>query len=89
MFVYKIQVNPIHTILIYGDYYDFMDILFLLYVNDLPLYVDKTKTDMYADDVTFHTTNTDPKDIEDHIQTDLENINQWCLHNRMCINTCI
>ena len=22
---YKIQVNPIHTILKYGDYYDFMD----------------------------------------------------------------
>ena len=25
MFVYKIQVNPIHTILKDGDYYDFMD----------------------------------------------------------------
>ena len=25
LFVYKIQVNPIHTILKYGDYYDFMD----------------------------------------------------------------
>ena len=24
MFVYKIQVNPIHTILKYGIYYDFM-----------------------------------------------------------------
>ena len=25
MFVYKIEVNPIHTILEYGDYYDFKD----------------------------------------------------------------
>ena len=25
VFVYKIQVNPIHTILKYGNYYDFMD----------------------------------------------------------------
>ena len=25
VFVYKIQENPIHTILKYGDYYDFMD----------------------------------------------------------------
>ena len=25
MFVYKIQVNPIHTILKYDDYSDFMD----------------------------------------------------------------
>ena len=25
VFVYKIQVNPIHTILKYCDYYDFMD----------------------------------------------------------------
>ena len=25
VFVYKIQVNPIHTILKYGEYYDFMD----------------------------------------------------------------
>ena len=24
MFVYKIQLNPIHTILKYGDYYDFI-----------------------------------------------------------------
>ena len=62
-------------------------ILFLLYVNDLPLYVDKTKTDIYADDVTFHTTGTDLKDIENHVQTDLENINQWCLHNGKYINT--
>ena len=62
-------------------------ILFLLYVNDHPLYVDKTKTDMYTNDVTFHTPGTDPKDIENHIQNDLENINQWCLHNGMYINT--
>ena len=51
------------------------------------LYVDKTKTDMYADDVTFHTTSIDPKDIKNHVQTDVENINQWCLHNGMYINT--
>ena len=25
VFVYKIQVNPIHTSLKYGSYYDFMD----------------------------------------------------------------
>ena len=25
VFVYKIRVNPIHTILKYGDYYDVMD----------------------------------------------------------------
>ena len=24
-FIYKIQVNPIHTILKYGNYYDFKD----------------------------------------------------------------
>ena len=62
-------------------------ILFLLYINDLPRYVDKTKTDMDADDITFHTTSSNPKDIENHILTDLENINQWCLHNGMYINT--
>ena len=42
---------------------------------------------MYADDVTFHTASTDPRDFENHIQTDLENINQWCLHNGTYINT--
>ena len=25
VFVYKIQVHPVHTILKYGDYYDYMD----------------------------------------------------------------
>ena len=33
MFVYKIQVNPIHTILKYGDYYNFMAIKWILKIK--------------------------------------------------------
>ena len=40
---------------------------------------------MYAVDAAFHTTSTDPKDRENYIQTYLENINKWCIHDRMYI----
>jgi hypothetical protein len=29
-------------------------LLFLLYINDLPLYVDHSMSDLYADDTTIH-----------------------------------
>ena len=28
--------------------------MFLLFINDLPLYTDNVKTDLYADDTTLH-----------------------------------
>ena len=37
MFVYKIQVNPIHIILKYGDYYDFMDIQVMVQFLKVPV----------------------------------------------------
>ena len=35
MFVYKIQVNLIHTILKYGNYYDFMDSFLWEHLSDI------------------------------------------------------
>ena len=61
-------------------------LLFLVYINDLPLHVEKSKLDLFADDVTLHSSSADMNVIENHLNCDIEKIDEWCLQNRMKIN---
>ena len=61
-------------------------ILFLLYINDLPLYTTSTQVDMYADDATFYASGTNSACINVQLQSDMENIKKWCHDNGMYIN---
>ena len=61
-------------------------LLFLVYINDLPLHVEKSKLDMFADDVTLHSSSADMNVIENNLNCDIEKIGAWCLQNRMKIN---
>ena len=60
-------------------------LLFLLYVNDLPLCI-KSNADMYADDTTIHQAGKNFVEIQETLQTDLDNVNRWCSFNNMAIN---
>ena len=60
-------------------------LLFLLYVNDLPLSLGSS-TDMYADDTTVHASNKNISQVELSLQSDLHSVNEWCIHNNMAIN---
>ena len=60
--------------------------LFLVYINDLPLHVEKSERDMFSDDVTLHSSSADMNVIENHLNCDIEKIDMWCLQNRMKIN---
>ena len=44
-------------------------LLFLLYVNDLPLYLHETILELYADDTTIHTSNESVHLINNKFQT--------------------
>ena len=60
-------------------------ILFLLYINDLPLHVKHSQIALFADDTTIHGSSKSLESIEENMQKDLDNINKWCDENKMKI----
>ena len=62
-------------------------LLFIVYINDLPLHIRNCKTDLYADDSTIHTAGRDITEIQPKIQQDLNEIEEWCKNNNMFVNT--
>ena len=62
-------------------------LLFLLYINDLPLYIKHCLLDLFADDGTLHTSNTYLPSVTTLLNTDLENFSDWCDDNDMKKNT--
>ena len=44
-------------------------LLFLLFINDLPLYTDNMSTDLYADDTTLYDIQDSVEQIEINLQT--------------------
>ena len=62
-------------------------LLFLLFINDLPLYTDPINTDLYADDTTLYETGISRLAIESNLQIALNNLSDWCKVNGMAINT--
>ena len=61
-------------------------LLFILYINDLPLSISNCNTDMYADDSTIHISGENISAIQTKIQEDLNRIELWCKDNNMFIN---
>jgi hypothetical protein len=61
-------------------------LLFLLYVNDLPLYLHETISELYTDDTTIHTSNESVHVINNKLQNDLVQVKKWCKNNDMALN---
>lgn len=63
-------------------------ILFCLFINDLPLQIrDKgVMCEMFADDATIHTPDTNVNVISTRLQQGLHDISQWCTTNSMVLN---
>jgi hypothetical protein len=61
-------------------------LLFILYINDLPLSISNCNTDMYADDSTIHISGENISVIQTKIQEDLNRIELWCKDKNMFIN---
>ena len=60
--------------------------LFLLFLNDLPLFTQYCFCDFYADDATFHTHSDNIETIEHSLQTDGNIAKNWGRGNRMHIH---
>ena len=61
-------------------------LLFLLYINDIGLYLKNTKFKLFADDTTLYHSHSDIKTCINELKNDLKNIEIWCKNNNMEIN---
>ena len=62
-------------------------LLFLLFINDLPLYTSNVFTDLYADDTTLYDVQDSMEQIENKLQSSLNNLQIWCRNNGMILNS--
>ncbi|MES9881523.1 MAG: reverse transcriptase family protein [Sedimenticola sp.] len=62
-------------------------LMFLLFINDLPLYTDIVNTDLYADDTTLYDMNKSIPSVKENLENALEKLSKWCKENGMVINS--
>ena len=60
-------------------------LLFIMFINDLPLYVN-SNTDMYADDSTIHTSARTVEELNNKLTEDMTNVQAWCTNNNLVLN---
>ena len=61
-------------------------VLFLLFINDLPLFIKETYLDIYADDSTVYTVNKSKTVVKTKLQTSAFDLKSWCFRNDMIVN---
>ena len=61
-------------------------LLFLLFINDLPLSLTHTRCLLYADDTTIYASHKNTTTLEHQLDTDLSNVYLWCSNNLLFIN---
>ena len=62
-------------------------LLFLLFINNLPLYSSNVFTDRYADDTTLYDVQDSMEQIKTNLQTALYNLYIWCRSNGIILNS--
>ena len=62
-------------------------LLFLIFINDLPLYTINVLTDLYADDTTLYFIHSSQDIIEQNLQIALNELQTWCRNNGMVLNS--
>jgi len=61
-------------------------LMFILFVNDLPLCFSHCNAGLYADDTSAYVIDKDLKTIEEKLNVDAMNVFQWCNENKLRIN---
>ena len=62
-------------------------LLFIIFINDLPLNVTNKSMHIHADDTTQVVAGRNVMEVESTLVEDLRNINKWVSNNRMALNT--
>ena len=61
-------------------------LMFILYINDLPVHLHQLSIHMYADDTIIYFISEDLNGVKQTINNELNNFSQWCKDNRLIIN---
>ena len=61
-------------------------LLFLLYINDLPECLKNTRPRLFADDTNLTASSYSIDDIEIAVNSDLENLRNWLMANKLSLN---
>ena len=61
-------------------------LLFIIFINNLPLENLSSEIDMYADDTTLSIKGKNILEIEATLNDDINSVNMWCTNNNMVIN---
>ena len=61
-------------------------LLFILYVNDLPLAIPSSIVRQYADDTTVTVVRAHRRDLEQRLENDLKAVHTWVKANRLNLN---
>ena len=61
-------------------------LLFILYINDLPLHIDFCHLDLYADDSTMSASDSSVQALINYLMADLINFDTWCKDNDMTLH---
>ena len=61
-------------------------LLFLLYINDLPNCLEETQASMFGDDTNLSCHGKWVSEVENVINTDLENVHKWLIANKLTLN---
>lgn len=62
-------------------------LLFLIYVNDLPNFIEKCEISLYADDTVIHCSSTSVTEIEVNLNSDLARVADWLNNNHLTLNS--
>ncbi len=61
-------------------------LFFILFINDLPLCVENSDCDMYADDSSVTNSADNVMELEENLNDDMESVSGWCSDNHMLAN---
>ena len=61
-------------------------LFFLLYINDLPQCLEKTKPRLFADDTNLTVSGNSITDLETAVNSDLEKLRKWLIANKLSLN---
>jgi len=61
-------------------------LLFIIHMNDLPLHLNETHIDLFADDATQYSSGMTLQNVEENLNSDIQPIVLWNAENRMVLN---
>ena len=61
-------------------------LLFLVYINDLPICLEKGTSKLYADETDISASNNSIKEAEKQVNNDLNDIHNWLIANKLRLN---